>query len=203
MGLPSPVDYQIYAGGPVGIPPGKAFAYLMSAGGVFKAARRESLEAVIPVATTNGQQIAGLPVLWPQVLLRCGMLPGALLWAILQGARRESLEGPREAMFHVALRSGLVVLTRPEQQAGAGKLVYRGGGDPDIFLEVHSHQEMGAFFSGTDDRDEQGFRLYAVIGRIFTAPEIALRVGVFGDFWAVDPGDVFTDVGGWGRKAHG
>jgi len=70
----------------------------------------------------------------------------------------------------------------------------RGGDSPDIILDLHSHCEMGAFFSATDNRDEQGFRLYAVLGRIFTRPEMALRVGVYGDFWTVPVGMVFGGI---------
>jgi hypothetical protein len=36
---------------------------------------------------------------------------------------------------------------------------------------------MKAFFSGTDDADEQGFRLYGVLGSIFERPTFMLRVG--------------------------
>mgnify|MGYP000858271742 CR=1 FL=1 len=44
---------------------------------------------------------------------------------------------------------------------------------------------LAAKFSGTDDADEVGFRLYAVIGRLPDKSEIRLRVGVYGQFWEV------------------
>jgi hypothetical protein len=54
---------------------------------------------------------------------------------------------------------------------------------------------MSAFWSSTDDTDEQGARLYAVIGKLDTTPEIRLRVGVYG-YWRLLPVTaVFTGSG--------
>jgi len=52
-------------------------------------------------------------------------------------------------------------------------------------VEAHSHHAMDAYFSATDDADEQGFRLYVVLGRIFTQPCVRVRVGVYGYFFAI------------------
>jgi hypothetical protein len=42
---------------------------------------------------------------------------------------------------------------------------------------------MGAYFSRTDDADEQGLGLYAVVGRLDTdRPEVVLRAGCYGHF---------------------
>ena len=49
--------------------------------------------------------------------------------------------------------------------------------------EFHSHGGMRAFFSATDDRDEQGFRIYGVVGQLHqVTPRIALRLGSYGHF---------------------
>jgi hypothetical protein len=84
-------------------------------------------------------------------------------------------------MYHIReSRHGVVSITRPDQTGTAAHLAYGGGGDEDIVADVHSHCEMGTAFSGTDNRDEGGFRFYVVIGKIFTRPEIRLRVGIYG-----------------------
>ena len=58
--------------------------------------------------------------------------------------------------------------------------------------EFHSHGRMRAFFSATDDRDEQGFRIYGVVGQVDqAAPRIALRVGIYGHFQELRLEDVF------------
>ena len=44
----------------------------------------------------------------------------------------------------------------------------------------------------TDDEDEQGFRIYGVVGRTGEyRPELALRVGVYGHFAPVDYAQAF------------
>ena len=53
---------------------------------------------------------------------------------------------------------------------------------------------MRAYFSGTDDADETGFRIYGVIGLINCdpkIPELRLRVGVHGNFWEIPADWVF------------
>ena len=52
-----------------------------------------------------------------------------------------------------------------------------------MVAEFHSHGSSRAFFSTTDNEDEQGFRIYGVAGRLDTPqPELNLRVGVYGHF---------------------
>ena len=61
-----------------------------------------------------------------------------------------------------------------------------------MVAEFHSHGTSRAFFSATDDRDEQGFRTYGVAGRLDTdRPELSLRVGVYGHFAPVEWSQVF------------
>ncbi|MDO8715567.1 MAG: hypothetical protein Q7J73_01985, partial [Dehalococcoidales bacterium] len=49
-----------------------------------------------------------------------------------------------------------------------------------------------AFFSHqTDDKDETGLKLYAVVGRLNAAPVVKLRVGVYGYFQTLAWRDVF------------
>ena len=56
-----------------------------------------------------------------------------------------------------------------------------------MVAEFHSHGGSRAFFSATDDRDEQGFRTYGVVGRLDAPqPELRLRVGVYGHFAPVE-----------------
>ena len=57
-------------------------------------------------------------------------------------------------------RDGQYRYEEPEQVGTAGSLSY----EPvqGHVAEFHSHGRMRAFFSATDDRDEQGFRMCAV-----------------------------------------
>lgn len=59
------------------------------------------------------------------------------------------------------------------------------------YADIHSHNTMAAVFSKTDDADEQGNRLYVVVGRLDQFyPEIAVRICNGGTFWPVEPESV-------------
>lgn len=60
------------------------------------------------------------------------------------------------------------------------------------YMDIHSHNTMGAFFSEVDDRDEKATRLYTVIGRLDEHnPEIKTRISNGGKFLNIDPAQVF------------
>ena len=64
-----------------------------------------------------------------------------------------------------------------------------------MVAEFHSHGGSRAFFSATDDRDEQGFRIYGVVGRLNDSyPELRLRVGVYGHFAPLEWSQVFDGL---------
>ena len=54
--------------------------------------------------------------------------------------------------------------------------------------------KMGAFFSGTDNKDEQGLRLFGVVGNLSGVLRMKMRLGVYGYFNQVELKDVFEDV---------
>ncbi|MBA7676844.1 hypothetical protein ES703_85089 [subsurface metagenome] len=77
----------------------------------------------------------------------------------------------------------------PVQDKSAGSVVYEVVNA--VVLEMHSHGQMGAFFSTTDNTDETGLKLYAVIGKLNSTPIVKLRVGVYGYFKALPWKEVF------------
>lgn len=86
-------------------------------------------------------------------------------------------------------------MKKPPQQATATSVLAAGMDDPAIICDLHSHGNMRAFFSRTDDADEQATKAYVVIGKLDTEPEIRLRVGVYG-YWQLLPVTaVFTGTG--------
>lgn len=72
--------------------------------------------------------------------------------------------------------------------------------DPDmeekylLVMDIHSHNTMGAFFSGTDDKDEKETRLYGVLGKVKDAkPEYKFRAMCGGNAIDLDIWDVFEN----------
>jgi hypothetical protein len=107
-------------------------------------------------------KIAGLPPLTPYVKLPC-RVPANLLLTALELSRQVV---PNEILFWF-------------------------NRDEDWKMDLHSHGVLPPFFSPTDDRDEQGFRIYAVIGEVDRSPGIRVRVGVYGHYFDVPASQVF------------
>ena len=96
----------------------------------------------------------------------------------------------QERLFAVRWDGDSYRLVVPPQAGTATRLAYVP--PAGVVAEFHSHGSSRSFFSATDDRDEQGFRIYGVVGRLDTPlPELSLRVGVYGHFASVDWLQVF------------
>jgi PRTRC genetic system protein A len=192
-----PVAYHI--SGPAGTPPPAAalYRYVMAGTGVYLQARRTGLEVCIPVAEG---EIRGLPALTPSVKLEYPAVGSALVEQMLRLARQSGEEGRLlESLFHLCYRAGEGWQLRvPPQERGetfvrpVGVGTGVGSSYEEALIEVHSHGHLPAFFSRQDDREEQGFRLYGVLGRVAEAPEIRVRVGVYGYFYEVEAGTILN-----------
>ena len=183
-----------------GLPPrsGLAYDYVLGGDGLFVAAANEHLEVRVPVASCA---VRGLPPVHAACVLRHGRVPVALWHSLVADARTWALAG-HEAMLAVVYEPPFGYrLLRPPQIVGATRVFYRP--TAATVLEVHSHHRMAAYFSRTDNADEQGLRLYAVVGRLDAErAEVTLRVGAYGYYlplpWEAvfegDRGGAFRDV---------
>jgi hypothetical protein len=171
--------------------------YVCAGNGVFLWGRRAGLEALVPVAECA---IRGLYPAEPFVRLDGARVNVDLVAAMLGIAReaRNEDERPVEALFYLNYTGDDRLawqLTIPEQLQSSvtvrpvveslDHMAYA-----HMLMEVHSHPRMRSFYSGTDNREEQGFRLYGVLGlpspgEEGQAPlaEIRMRVSVFGTYW--------------------
>lgn len=203
--MPCPIQYQVaYPGGQ--FPRGKPYAYWLAANGVFKLADTPYFQATIRVM--EGKRLPGLVSFCDDVVLQIPRIPARWLRAVLADARKvgrgRGVLRPIEQMYHFHyfyhdpddhLNGHGWRVERPRQEASAGRVTYQGGDARTIVLDLHSHHEMTAFFSSTDNRDEQGCRFYAVIGRIYSRPQIRLRLGVYGDFLDLPALALFEGLG--------
>lgn len=162
------------------------YAYILAGNGVFVRAVRPGLEALIPVLCDH---IAGLPALIPRVHVT-RPVPANLLLAALNWSK-EAL--PNEALFWFNLGEKWSV-HMPAQRRGRGRVAPLDPGDKkgtSALIDLHSHARMPPFFSPADDRDEQGFRIYAVLGNLQNTPSIRVRVGVYAHFYDLPASSVF------------
>jgi PRTRC genetic system protein A len=166
------------------------YAYIMAGNGVFLHAKRENLEVLIPIARAA---IAGLSPLEPFVNMP--RVPAVLLHHILQ-ASKENL--PNEILFWFNFDQNRQVwnLDTPMQFCRPASVFPMDKADPlgtRALIDLHSHAAMDPFFSPTDNKDEQGFRIFAVIGKVNEEPLILVRVGVYGNYWNI-PADMVFDL---------
>ncbi len=191
------VAHHVYRGGP--LPPlagtGRAYDYILAGNGLFKRAISAHIEALIPVATLP---VAGLPNLVDPVRVAVfpGRIPAYFLETVLADARGKAQAGKEQLyQFHV-IQNRYLRLTLPAQRADGARIRYRLPARRDgLLCDLHSHGPLPAFYSDTDDRDEQGFQFYAVVGNVLDRPEIVLRLGMYGDFCPLPVTALFTGLG--------
>lgn len=180
------IPLYLYQGHPLPSPQ-HLYDYVLAAQGLIKRSDNSHTSADLllhrlpPALTLTGLNLQAYPLRGVQ--LKRPRIPGAILQELLADARQDL---DREFMYLVRFdpASGRYVIDRPAQQASAVHVGYAASAGSNVLLEIHSHNRMAAFFSPTDDRDEQGGRYYAVMGRLDQArPQLALRVGMYGH-WA-------------------
>lgn len=171
---------------------GVLFDYVLAGNGLFVRGTREGLSVCFPVADF---EVRGLPEMSASFEMKPSRVPVHLLMQMLELAKRFGERG-LETLCHFTLdEEGGWEIHDPEQirKPGSCRPLHDGPGSTYelAFIEAHSHHSMAAYFSPVDDRDETGFRLYAVLGSIFDQPRIRVRVGVYGHFWQIPADWVF------------
>ena len=172
-----------YPAGPSGAP-GIGYDYLLGAGGLYVQSQSDQLSARLRLAACA---VRGLAPFGERLELRRGPIP-AELFELGLGWLREDPE--TERFFAIGWDRRAYRLVVPEQVGAATSVHYRP--PAGVVAEFHSHGPAAARFSATDDRDEQGFRIYGVCGRLDAErPEVNLRLGLYGHFAPLRWGQVF------------
>ena len=156
---PGPVGYLVnHSAGLAGVH-GIGYDYVLGAGGVYVQSESAHLTARVSGRPLHG---AGTRLPWP----RRWSLPTAPSQRRLfvLGLRWFQDDPHTERLFAVRWDGRAYRLVVPPQAGTATSLAYVP--PAGVVAEFHSHGSSRAFFSATDDRDEQGFRIYGVAGRL-------------------------------------
>ena len=182
--VPEPVGYLInHPGGLSGVQ-GIGYDYVLGAGGLYVQSESAHLTARVQVAPCT---VRGLAPVAEKLQLTHGPIPAGLFDV---GLRWFQDAPDTERFFAVRWDGDAYRLVVPPQTGTATRLAYQP--PVGVVAEFHSHGGSRAFFSATDDGDEQGFRIYGVVGRLDALqPELSLRVGVYGHFAPLDWHQVF------------
>ena len=192
------VTYHIYKRDPLPANDALAYQYILAGNGVFVRAETRFFTALLPVTACT---VRGLLPLLPQFQLLVPRIPARLLDAVLTDARRARRPdgGLNEVLYQFHHHGRAVQVKKPAQQTTptsvAASVTTAVADAASIICDLHSHGNMRAFFSQTDNADEQGACLYGVMGRLDSEPEMRLRVGVYGYWLALPLTAVFTNNG--------
>jgi PRTRC genetic system protein A len=186
-------------------PIGQLCDYLFAFDGIYLRALRPGLSVLLKIHDCEIRGLAPLGEIFPPpvedqpIEFTLPRVPAGYLQTMLERSIKACVKNgaPVEALFHLIWNEieNRWQLDKPAQEANSGSVrpIHAGAGTSyeRALIELHSHHQMDAFFSGTDDEDEQGFRIYAVIGEIFGAPKIRVRVGCFGHFQEIPAETIF------------
>lgn len=197
------VDYRIAQPG-IPLPPIEAslYEYVMAGNGIFVRGARRELQTQFCIQPFT---VRGLAQLAPTLEMKGPRVPCEIIHEMLRRARqaRDEEGQPCEIVFHLELDESLVWRCQVPSQWQSAMRTKPIDDSPEssyarACIEVHSHVDAGttmarcakqqrimgvpayASFSQTDDEDEQGFRVYAVLGSVSTRPVIRVRVGLYG-----------------------
>ena len=179
-----PVGYLINSSAGIEGKPGVFYDYILADGGVYLRARNAHLAATVCIAS---QEIRGLAPLNEDIQILHGKIPLPLL----NQALSVLIDNLDIEQYLAITWDGTYKLKIASQQGTSTSVIYETM--PNTVLEIHSHTGgVPAHFSPIDDRDEQGFGLYAVVGDLRNlCPTVELRLGVYGYFLPLSRDEVF------------
>jgi len=169
LSIHSLLQHYIYDGTlPEPNPPG--YQYIMAGNGIFVQADNPLRRVVVQIVRT---QIKGLPALQQQFMLKHHRLNGRTLPVIIEHARQRL---DIEVVYHVTADLRIHAIATGTKSA----VEFENVPDEGVILEAHSHNTMPAGFSSVDNKYEQRFRFYMVVGNLHGRPQVAFRLGVYG-----------------------
>ena len=172
---PNPVGYLVNQPAGLAGSQGIGYDYVLGSGGLYVQSESAHLTARVLVARAEVRGLAAVP---EKMELANGPIP-AHVFELGLGWMLAALD--TERFFAVRWDRDAYRLVVPPQEGSSASLTYQP--PAGVVAEFHSHGRHRAFFSATDDKDEQGFRVYGVVGRLDKRePELTLRVGIYGHF---------------------
>lgn len=178
----SPAGYLINEPGGLRGERGIGYSYILAGNGLFIEAENRFIAARIPVAECL---VRGLAPLERQLRLIYGSIPQRF-WDLALNA---FLANPTIEEY-AAIRAGQgYEFYLPRQDQYPGRVTYEV--PEDVVLELHSHPDIPAAFSPIDNTDEQGLKIFGVVGRLDKTPIVNLRLGVYGYFEILSWKEVF------------
>ncbi len=161
------------------------YNYILATDGLFLRAKNAHLAATVCIAPA---EVRGLAPLAENIQLLHGKIP----MYILNLALSVLCIKPDIEQYLAVTWQDNYTLAIPSQSQTAASVTYETL--PGTVLDIHSHTgTVPARFSGIDNKDEQGFCLYAVVGDLHNLfPTVELRLGIYGYFMPLEKENIFV-----------
>ena len=174
-------------------------AYIVAKDGFYLKKRTPLYECTVKVP-----ELPEYPEVRESVQWTAPKMPWALMESALDFFRAVYMKYQGEAIVLITHDKGAWDISAPRQFIEPAHLNYRKRKKITPVGTIHSHCNMGAFFSGTDDGDVVNFDgLHIVLGRIsLPFPEIATAVYVNGRMFEFKPRDIIADMPGNADESH-
>lgn len=182
------IGYNIATSSRLPPPSGKIKEYWLGGNGVFARTARKEIDVCVQLCKVN---ILGLPAIEPYFTFALPLVPQELVAQMLKLSQNN---GAKEILFYLSFneRWQLFVPQQLRSDRSVTPILVDRSSYNTAIIEVHSHHSMKAIFSPVDDKEESGkFRLFAVLGEIFTRPAINVRLGIYDLFCPVAASKIF------------
>ena len=175
---------------------GIGYNYILASNGLFVEAENQHLKATLELQhAEHGKEVRGLCSIIEGITLKHGLVPRYLwerAWELL------TVDPSSECYLAIVWRFGCYDLVQPTQKVTRASVEYQR--PRNLVVDIHSHGAMKPFFSSTDDKDDQGFKISIVAGEMDKPLNTFLaRVCLYGYFSPVRPHQVFECEGGGER----
>jgi PRTRC genetic system protein A len=162
--------------------------FIWAGNGIFRSVTRQEFKAVVYHREVH---TPGLPGLKQEFKLFVPPVPQKKVKAIIERIQQEP---DLEQLFYLYWRGDRWEVLYPEQECTPSTCIAGDRFPEPAVIEIHSHGAARAFFSGTDDFEEDGCRISTVIGKSNGQLEIVSRVCVHGLFLPISSNLIYENI---------
>jgi PRTRC genetic system protein A len=162
--------------------------FIWAGNGIFRSVTRQEFKAVVCHRKVH---TPGLPEFEQEFKLLISPVPHTKVKAIIEQIQQEP---DLEQLFYLYWRSDRWEVLYPEQECTPSSCIAGDRFLEPAVIEIHSHGAARAFFSGTDDLEENGCRISTVIGKSHGQLEIVSRVCVHGLFLPIQSSLIYENI---------
>lgn len=176
---------------------------LVASNGLFLEVRRAWLQCIVQMGELPRTPPLPYGPLRERMAFTFGVIPIALLDEFIAIGRKGLPNEVAGALIYCRSSNALRLAIHDVIKAGPAEIRYRMpvlGPDEEVAVDLHTHGRLPAFWSSTDDADDQGVKVCGVFGDLHRdRPSAAFRLAVNGHFrelphpWRAQPsGSVST-----------